>query len=174
MDRISTIKRLQGFMIAFLVSVFLNTLSTILAAFLGVNLPVLINWVFVALALVTYTLLWISYAQSRHILPTTKKYLVLALLLTVLTIIVPLVTMLVMGSISAGALETGLISMTMSAEEITAALANYAPARMTAFISNIITVIANVIYGGLGYVIYSQNAEAQKAELHDYNQKYGG
>ncbi len=166
MEKISTINRLQKFMIAFLASVMLNLLSTLIPT-MGM-ITVIISWTGIFLSIVTYILLWVSYANSRKDNINSKKYLLLVIILTVLTVVSMVGTLAWSVSLAMPLIESGITNPTT--EQMMAMIPNYS---LFSTILMAIGVVSNIIYLGLGAMIFLENKKMLEVAKAEHNSAFG-
>ncbi|MGL4391605.1 MAG: hypothetical protein ACRCTN_11960 [Carnobacterium maltaromaticum] len=166
MEKISTINRLQKFMIAFLASVMLNLLSTLIPT-MGM-ITVIISWTVIFLSIVTYILLWVSYANSRKDDINSKKYLLLVIILTVLTVVSMVGTLAWSVSLAMPLIESGITNPTT--EQMMAMIPNYS---LFSTILMAIGVVSNIIYLGLGAMIFLENKKMLEVAKAEHNSAFG-
>jgi len=173
MEKINTLKLLQKFMIFFFVSIILTVAQTLVMTFLsGVVMPGIVTFLFGVINFSSYIFIWVSFAKSKD-LSTRKAYLWLAILLTVFTIIVNIGVMIAGFIVSSNALSTGLVSITMTQEEMTTILSSLPSFKLINMVSTGVELITNVIYLGLGYFIFTKNKVELAAAEKEHQENYG-
>lgn len=171
MEKISSIKLLQKFLLAFFASIIINVVPTIVQAIVPFTFPPAISFLVGLLTFGTYILLWISYAKSKE-LSTRKNYLLLAILITVFTVLI-IGGVFVAGSvISSNAIKAGLIAYTMTQEQMTAVLLSLPEYQLITIVSLGITLVSNIIYLGLGYFIFTKNKIELATAEEEYQRNY--
>lgn len=166
MEKISTINKLQTFMIAFLASVILNLVSTLMPP-MGV-ITGIISWTGIVLSIVTYILLWVSYATSRKDNINSKKYLVLVIVLTVLTVISTVATIAWSVSLVMPLIESGIANPTT--EQMMAMIPNFS---LFSTILMAVGVVSNIIYLGLGAMIFLENKKMLEVAKAEHDSAFG-
>lgn len=166
MEKISTINKLQKFMIAFLASVILNLVSTLVPT-MG-TITVIISWTGIFLSIVTYILLWVSYANSRKDNINSKKYLLLVILLTVLTVVIGVATIAWSLSLAMPLIESGITNPTP--EQMMAMIPNFS---LFSTIFMAVGVVSNIIYLGLGAMIFLENKKMLETAKDEHSSAFG-
>lgn len=166
MEKISTIKLLQKFIIAFMVSVILNFISSILSS-MNIVLPgiigTIVSYILGILSFGTYILIWISYAKSKNILPTRGKYLLLGILLTIFTIVLTVFMFFVSNMIITQAMNDGLVNFaatantSMDMDSINSVLNELPGMKLLNLVDIGMVIITSLVYLGIGYVIFDNN-----------------
>lgn len=174
MEKVSSIKKMQMFTLLFLVSVVLDVIVNLIKWFAGITLPGVISWPISIFSLVTYILLWISYSTSkRYQLKTNKKYLLLAIVVLVVTLLTIGSSLVFSWLLTSSALEQGIITLTMDVETMNAVLMTQPEYKIMEVAFFGIALIVDIIYLGLGYTIFTQNKVALSEAEQEYKETYG-
>ncbi|MGL5041891.1 MAG: hypothetical protein ACRC6X_02155 [Culicoidibacterales bacterium] len=162
MEKIQKIKKIQIFTIIFMVSVLLNQGGLLFPQ----NAILATGGSIVSIG--AYVLLWVSYGMGRSLNINSKRYLLLALLLTVVSMIIS-VTGSVWVAIELGKAASEGAQIT-TAEDLSRLLPNY---KMFTTIMMLVGTCVNIIYIGISAMVYMDNKklslETQKEVDEAYN-----
>lgn len=157
MEKIKGINRNQIFLYIFFAAVILTAISTFVT-FPGLGLITSI------LGIAGYVMLWIGFATAKSLnLKSKNKYLWLAILVTVVTVGTVIAGTVIAMQQSAALLQSGTFTADMSQEELVAAATAAGSAISPAMnVLNSIGLAAQVIYLGLGAMIFFDNRDDLK------------